>query len=52
VLIPALSAGLDLQLAPNFETGIGILYRPNAPATPTNSSAAPAQVAIFGSTLF
>lgn len=52
ILIPSISAGLDIQLAPGFETGIGLLYRPNAPATPANPTAAPAQFTIFGSALF
>ncbi len=52
ILMPSLSAGLELQLDRHFETGIGILYRPNAPATPANSSTVPAQFTVFGSALF
>lgn len=52
LIIPSLSAGFDFQFTPGFETGIGILYRPNAPATPANPSPAPAQITIFGSALF
>lgn len=52
VLLPSISASLDIQVAPSFETGIGILYRPNDPATPSNPSPAPARFTIFGSSLF
>lgn len=52
ILMPSLSAGLELQLHRDFKTSIGILYRPNAPATPANSSSAPAQFTVFGSALF
>lgn len=52
VFLPSISASLDIQVAPGFETGIGILYRPNDPATPSNPSPAPARITIFGSSLF
>ena len=52
ILIPSISAGMDFQLTPSFETGIGILYRPNAPATPANPTPSPTHMTVFGTALF
>ena len=52
IFVPSLSAGIDIQLSPRFETGIGVLYRPNPPSTPSNPTPSPTRITIFGSALF
>lgn len=52
ILLPSISASLDAQVTPGFETGIGILFRPNEPAPLGNTAPSPARFTIFGTSLF